>query len=234
MDDTARMDHPPTNQAAIAVEPVKIPVSAIPQSLTVKGKAQEAWKWNDNLGENYLITSYIAPYDDKKKNQYGEEGQTAELSAVHYAKKGDQYVQVWVMNDAEKACPFDITCEFIPGSTTVTDLDKNGIAEIKVQYTIACRSDVSPATMKLLMHENGVPYTLRGNRWLPYSPEFKFTVTEKNVNLDDYPPLKDEGEEMLRSFGRYENEKDFAAAAPVFLTFARNEWLKFVMEKMGD
>lgn len=232
MDDTARMDNPPTNAATVSIAPIKITVSDIPATIKVKGSVQEAWKWNDNLGENILITSFVAPHDEKSKD--GEEGQSAEIHAFHYAKKDGDYTQVWMMNDAVKLCPVDITCDFIPGSVTVTDLDKDGIAEIKVQYSVACRGDVSPATMKLIMYENGIKYALRGNMWIPYSPDLKYSVTEKDVNMESSPKLKEESDEMLRSFGRYESEKEFANAPPEFLTFARNEWLKYNKEKMGE
>ena len=216
----------------LSITPVKMAIAEIPASITIKGKALEAWKWNDKLGENILITSADAPHDEKDKN--GEVAQSAEIHAYHYAKKDGDYEQVWFINDAVTSCPVDITCEFIPGSATVTDLDKNGIAEIKVQYSMACRGDVSPATMKLVLYENGVKYTLKGNRWLTYSPDFKYTVTEKDVNLESSPKLKDEMEEMLRTFGRYESEKEFVTAPPEFLPFARSEWLKYSKESIGE
>ncbi len=234
MDDTARMDNPPTNPPAVAIQPAIIPVSDIPVSIKVKGKIQAAWKWNDNRGENILITSHVEPYDDKRKNEYGEEGQTAELHATLFLKKGEAYENIWMLNDEEKACPFDITCAFIPNSTTITDIDKDGFAEVKLQYSLACRSDVSPATMKIMLYENGEKYSLTGLMWLPYSPDFKYEVTEKDVNLENTPRLKDESAEMLRTFGRYQSEKDFAKAPPEFLTFARSEWLKYSKEKMGE
>ncbi|MFZ1263871.1 MAG: hypothetical protein WAT34_10225 [Chitinophagaceae bacterium] len=235
MDDTARMDNPvaPT-PPIVPIVPEKITVADIPSGINVKGKVLEVWRWNDNLGENILITSYVTPYADKGKNEYGEEGQTAELHAFQYARKEGDYLPIWVLNDSEKSCPFDITCDFIKGSTTITDLDKDGIAETKVQYSVACRSDVSPATMKLIMCENGITYALRGSMWLRYSPEVKFMVTEKDVNLESTPKLKDEMEELLRTFGRYENEKEFADAPSQFLPFARSEWLKYVKEKIGE
>jgi hypothetical protein len=231
MDDTARMDNPPNSSTPVSIAPVKIATSEIPATIKVKGTVQEVWKWTDNLGENILITSSVAPHEEKSKD--GEEGQSAEIHAFHYAKKDGDYTQVWMMNDAEKLCPVDITCDFIPGSATVTDLDKDGIAEIKVQYSVACRGDVSPATMKLIMYENGVKYALRGNMWIQYGPDLKYTVTEKDVNLETAPIIKDQ-DELLRTFGRYENEKEFADAPPEFLTFARSEWLKYNKEKLGE
>jgi hypothetical protein len=218
----------------INIQPVKIAVTDLPKDLKFKGNVQEAWQWKDKLGDNILIASYVAPYNDKQKSEYSEEGQTAELHTFHYLRKDSGYKILWKISDAEKACPFDITCGFIDGSTTITDLNSNGIAETKVQYVIVCRSDVSPAYMKLIIHEDTVKYSLRGSMWLKYGPDFKFEITENDANLEKLPKPKDGAEEMMRSFGRYENEKDFAAAPPEFLTYARKEWLKYVKEKMGE
>jgi hypothetical protein len=125
MDDTARVNDP---AYVVNISVTKLALTDIPASIKIKGQVQEALKWQDNLGENIFITSYVLPYDDKQKSEYGEEGQTAELHAVHYAKKEAGYVQVWAINEEERSCPFDLTCNFVPGSTTVTDLDRDGIA----------------------------------------------------------------------------------------------------------
>ncbi len=231
IDDTARMENPVTT---VTIAPVKISATDIPAAIKVNGKVQEAWTWTDNLGENILITSYVGPYDDKRKNEFGEEGQTAELHAALFLKKVEQYDNKWMLNDEERACPFDITCGFIPNSTTITDIDKDGFAEVKLQYTVACRSDVSPAAMKIILYENGEKYSLNGLMWLPYSPDLKYDVTEKDVNLESATKLKEESAEMLRTFGRYQSEKEFATAPPEFLAFARSEWLKYNKEKMGE
>jgi hypothetical protein len=231
MDDTSSKNNPDNKEVpAVAFEPVKITSAQLPSTIRIEGKLNEAWQWTDKMGENILVVSQVAPHDDKQKNKYGEEGQTATLHAVHYKKENDKYEFVWGLNDEEKACPFDITCTFIPGSTSVTDLNKNGYAEIKLQYRMACRSDVSPASMKLMIRENGMDYGLTGNSWIAYSPDLKFDVNENNVNLELTPKLKDEMAEILRRMGRYESEQQFKNAPPEFLTYARSEWLKFVKE----
>lgn len=235
MDDTARMQTAPVSSPDpnfMVVE--KTDIGTLPASLRLTGIAKEAWKWNDSLGENMLVLSELAPYADKRKNENDEEGQTAEIHASHYIKKRETYENVWMLNDEVKACPFDITCQFIPGSATITDLDKDGYAEIKVQYMTACRSDVSPARMNLVIRENGNYYELRGNSWIAYSPDLKFDINESNENLEGTPRLKDEMEEMNRRMGRYESERQFTSAPPEFLVYAKKEWVKYVKEKMGE
>ena len=231
--DTAVLRGETNTTATISIQPVKLTTATLPPGIRFKGKLYEAWQWTDKLGENLLVTSVVEPYNDKEKDEDGESGQSAELHAFHFIKKDTSYKLLWKIIDAVKICPFDITCGFIKDATTVTDLNNNGIAETTVQYSLACRSDVSPAYMKLIMHEDTVKYSLRGAMWLKSSPEDSFTVTESTVNLEKLPKKKDEYEQAVQGFGRYENEKEFAAAPPAFLTYARSQWMKHVKEKMG-
>jgi hypothetical protein len=60
-----------------------------------------------------------------------------------------------------------VTAAFHDAAFAVTDLDHDGLAEITFGYELACRSDVSPATYKLLVIENGAKYILRGQTRIP-------------------------------------------------------------------
>lgn len=220
-----------TDPPAKKIEPVKGTAADLPATLRLKGAVQEIWKWTDNSGENLLITTAVAPYNDKQVvEQYGEAGQSAELYAFHYIKRPDgQYEQLWMLTDAEKGCPFDLTCGFVKDAVSITDLDADGIAETTVLYKLACRSDVSPAAMKLIMHEGSVKYALRGIMWYGM-PDAEFSVTEADANLETLPGYKGTDDEYMKTFGRYESEKDFAAAPPQFLSHARQQWIRFVKE----
>lgn len=223
------------NQAVVEnIVPAKMAATDIPAECKITGNLNEAWQWKDKLGDNLLITSVVPAYYEKKKRADVEESQAAALYAVHYIKKGDKYEPAWNMDDAEKGCEFDITTEFLNGATTITDLDHNGIAETKLQYALACRSDVSPAYMKLVMYEGDKKYTLKGLRWIKTSPDEEFKVTENTVNLEKIPRQKDDFDQWLLSCGRYETEKDFVSAPPEFLPYARTEWLKYAKETMGE
>lgn len=209
---------------------VSVTTADLPPSIKVSGKLIEAWQWTDKSGENILITSFVEPYDDKEKNEYDEEGKTSILYAVHYVKKEDNYELLWKNEDVEKSCPFDMTCEYLKGSTTITDLDNNGVAETTIQYKLACRSDVSPAEMKLIMHEGTVSYSLKGICWVKVYEKDRFAITEKDVNLETLPGYKKTEDEYLKTFGRYQSEKGFDGAPPEFLDHARRQWIKFAVE----
>lgn len=227
MDDTARRDSLPLQLPK--VEPVKGTAADIPAAIKLKGNVQEVWKWDDDLGENLLITTLITPFSVKAKDPSGDNEQSAELYAFHYIKKDGEFKQIWMITDAEKECSFDITCAFIKNAVVVTDLDADGIAETTLQYKLACRSDVSPAFMKLIMHEGETKYTLRGLMWYG-SPGEKFEVTENNADLETLPGYHKTEDEYYKTFGRYESEKEFATAPPEFLKHARQQWIKFAKE----
>lgn len=134
--------------------PIQLPVG-----ITYKGHVVNAFSWHDTLGDNLLIETETG--DFKSKNAT-DDSRDAELYAYHYILTKDTFQLISKVADYVHECEFDITCKFIKGATSVTDLDGNGISEIWVMYKTACRSDVSPATMKIVMYENKTKYSIRG------------------------------------------------------------------------
>lgn len=65
---------------------------------------------------------------------------------------------------------------FLDGATEVTDLDADGFGELTFAYSLACRSDMSPARLKLLMLENGEKFILRGTTNVPGVGGGQYTV----------------------------------------------------------
>lgn len=212
------------------IESVRGSKSDIPENLKLKGTVQEVWKWNDMLGENLLITTLVSPYRDNKVNEFGETGNTSTLFAFLYAKKGEEpFKQIWMLTDGVTSCPFDITCAFINNAIKITDLDNDGTAEITVQYKLACRSDVSPSNMKLIIHEGVDKFALRGLMWYGM-PDESFEIKEDNANLETLPGYKKGSDDYLKEMGRYESENEFTNAPVAFLHHARKQWVQFVKE----
>lgn len=215
----------------VQVRPVQVSINQIPRSLKFRGEAYEAWKWTDRLGENLLVLSTVAPYADNDPAER-EPAETAELHAFNFIKKDTVYKLLWKLGDAEKKCRFDLSTGFIKDAVTITDLDSNGIAETTIIYRLACRSDVSPSAMKLIMHQDTIKYALRGLMWLPPSREETFGIKEDSANMELMPKKDDEFDSYKQRIGRYEDEKGFIGAPPVFLSHARSQWVKFVKESM--
>lgn len=213
---------------------VQLKENALPAGIKIRGKIEEVWQWKDKLGDNILVTSVLGPYKTKSET-VDMETNNIELFAAHYIKTDSGYKARWRLNDFLKDCELDFACNFLTGALTITDLDKDGVAETKLQYKMACHGDVSPSYMKLIMHEDSTKYALRGSMWIKGgSSDTICHVTEKNVNLEKLPVRKDDFEQYEQSMGRYETEKDFAKAPPAFIVFARREWLKYAVEKFDE
>lgn len=222
------------NHTATINQPQVLSKTELPASIKFKGVFHEGFSWSDKLGENILFTSLVPVYtSDAKRSDDGEAERSAELYAFHFIKKDTAWKLLWKLTDAEKDCLFDVTCSFLDQSTTITDLDHNGIAETKIQYKLACRSDVSPAYMKLVMHEDSTKYILRGSMWIKASDTDQFFVTEKDADLEKLPKKNDEYEQLLQTFGRYETEREFSTAPPAFLEYARKQWMQFAVETIN-
>lgn len=226
-----------TNDTLAVADPLarfnirRLNAGELPTTIKFKGDLYQAWQWQDSLGDNLLITSQATATYSTKPGE--EEGAAATLHAFHYLNKPEGYTLLWQLHDGVEACPVDLSCQYID-SVQITDLDGNGIAETGLLYKTACRGDVSPAYMKLIMHEDNRKYALRGNMWVKLNPADSFTVTPATVNLETMPKAGSEYDRLLQSDGRYENEKDFKNAPPAFLAFAREWWLKKAIETFGN
>jgi hypothetical protein len=126
-----------------------------------KGKVVKSLSWTDKNGAHILVLTEVAPFlSQKRKN--GDDYYDAELYAYLYIKKGGTYQLSWKVTDFIRQCFFDITTTFQTNALAITDLDGNGTAETWLVYRLACRSDVSPSTMKLIMYEGDRKYAIRG------------------------------------------------------------------------
>ena len=207
----------------------RISQNELPNSISFKGNLVAAFSWNDDLGKSIVVFSSVPEYSSPKR-EMNEDEISAELHVARYLNENNNARRTWKWEGGVLNCPFDIVSKFITGSITITDLDKDGTAELCFQAMESCRSDVSPSGKKLLLVENDQIYTLKGLMWLAQTPDHKMEIDENNVNLENQPKRKEEWEEYSFREGRYESEKEFANAPPIFLQYARSQWLKFVKE----
>lgn len=174
----------------------------LPSGIKYDGKIVASAKWTDKNGDNYIIVT-----EGEEKNQNGDE-RMKEMFGYQFIVKGDDSKQLWKINDFIKDCPVDITLEYMPKSLSVTDLDKNGIAETTFLYRMSCKGDVSEDDMKLMMHEGETKLAIRGSM-----------------------KLKMAGETYG---GEMKVDKSFDSAPKEFLSYAKEQWNKYQTEKIGE
>jgi len=224
---------PVDSTATITVKDPSIPVSLsqseIPSYISFNGSFYSAYKWVDKTGQNLLVLSTNSLSADNK--EIGETENTMELFARLFNLSGSKPAVVWDLYDAQKKCIFDITCEFI--NCNVTDLDNDSLKEVLVMYKLCCRSDVSPATMKLIMREGKTKYALRG-KMVFIIPDIPDTLFADTREIDLTKISKQEMEKtMFRDWGCYENANDFKNA-PLFLDYAKQFWRDHSIENARD
>jgi hypothetical protein len=192
---------------------------ALPREIIrYEGEVVAGARWLDKKGENLLLLcetgAFNSPVSPKsKKNPYGEWGMAAEVHGYHYVKIKGQYRLLWKLYDLVEICPYDLDATFLPNSLTITDLDGSRIAESTFLYKKGCRSDLSPAQLKLIMHEGKAKYALRGETMVPgINPEGKLGKIGGQKSIDP----------------------GFQRAPKVFLDYALRQWDAFVEEKFGS
>ena len=127
--------------------------------------------------------------------------------------KNNEARQTWKVYDYISECPVDIVANFVKNTLQITDLNKNGIAEVWVMYRSSCRSDVSPADMKIIMYEGQQKYAMRGTARI-------FQGTD------------DKGKKYFDG-GKYKYDQAFASK-PEFLKFAKELWNKNILENSDE
>ena len=159
---------------------IRLDSSSLPKQIKYIGHIINAVKWTDNNGAHYVITTETGKIESKTKEDEGLFD--AFLYAYHYIVENGSTKLVWKIYDFNKECGLDLDFYFNPKMFAVTDLDKNGIAEVWIMYKNSCHGDVSPVPTKIIMYEGTKKYVLRGESRVKVSQS---TYVGGNFTLDN-------------------------------------------------
>lgn len=137
-------------------------VADLPAKLAPRGKTvARVVTFADKNGANYVVFSSTTT--DTTTPGDGTPASKTWLYVDHWAvAKGKAPRALLPARDVLDCYMGSPLAKFVDKAFTVTDLDGDGLAEITYGYQLACRSDVSAATYKLLLAENGKKHILRG------------------------------------------------------------------------
>lgn len=179
----------------------EIPAGELPGGLDYDGNLIAARRWKDQMGDNVLLLTLADPIAGPC-NPETNCGVNQDMYGYHYLVGGGAgHTLVWRTNDFIRDCELDMEFAVRPDPVSVTDLDGDGIAESTYMYMMACRGDVSPGTLKLIMHEGAAKYAVRG-------------FAELNAG-----PMHVPSEMTL--------DRAFDQAPPAFRTFAIGHWRRY-------
>jgi hypothetical protein len=157
-------------------------------------------RWRDQLGDNVFLLTRSG------RESCADDicGTTVTMNGYHYLLSGGSSTLLWRTTDQVETCELDLTLDPHPRAVSVTDLDADGTAETTYVYAMACRGDVSPLDMKLIMHEGAAKFAIRGS-------------TRMSARM--LPP------DGLA--GGMEVDAAFSQAPPEFRAFAVSHWNQF-------
>jgi len=136
----------------------KLDKNSVLKNIQYNGNIVQVVRWTDNTGDNIVILTAT----DKTASKGPVGGSDAALYAYHYLVSGDSIKQTWKVYDYVEDCDVDIDLYFVDKTFAVTDLNKDGKAEVWIMYKNSCRGDVSPASMKIIMYQDNKKFAVRG------------------------------------------------------------------------
>lgn len=142
--------------------------NAVPKNVQYNGNIVQAVRWTDSTGDNIVILTAT----DKTPSKGPAGGRDAALYAYHYLVSGDSIKQTWKVYDYVEDCDVDMDLYFVDNAFAVTDLNKDGKAEVWVMYKNSCRGDVSPAPMKIIMYQDNKKFAVRGTNKVQHSANY--------------------------------------------------------------
>lgn len=145
----------------------------------------------DGQGEHVLQLTRdekVSPSNpDSGRNEY------IRLKATYFTKVGRGWIQDWTVMDYVDCPGMDIDGDFFYRAITVTDLNRDGLAEVTLPYHLFCGTGVDPHSLKVIMREGVLKYAVRGEsiireRGMP--PMGGGRTFDKSLDSPDLVPYK--------------------------------------------
>jgi hypothetical protein len=146
----------------------KLDSQSIPAGVHYTGKIVQAVRWTDSLGDNVVV---LTTATQRSKNAADDGYSDGVLSAFHYLVSPGSARLTWKVHDEVRECPVDMFLYFIKKTFAVTDLNKDGKAEVWMMYRVSCQGDVSPVPTKIIMYQENKKFAVRGTSRVKLSPK---------------------------------------------------------------
>jgi hypothetical protein len=185
----------------------KLDKNSIPKTIQYTGNIFQAVRWTDNTGDNIVIMAVTDK--TQSKNAHDDGYSDGALYAYHYLVSGDSIKLTWRVYDYVKECPVDMYLNFIDKTFAMTDLNKDGNAEVWIMYKVSCQGDVSPIPMKIIIYEDNKKFAVRG-------------TSRVKVSATDYMG------------GEYSFDEAFKNASAEFRKYAEKLWKQHKTETWGQ
>ncbi|NHZ87778.1 hypothetical protein F2P45_01835 [Massilia sp. CCM 8733] len=133
----------------------------VSERIEVKGALVVGRRIVDRAGEHLLVVSLLAGPSSAPRATPGAT-ERVDLFAALYTRKDASWPQAWIIQDKVDCPGLDSSAQFFSEHITVTDLDKNGIAEVTVPYKMSCGGGIDANTLKVILRQGAQKLALRG------------------------------------------------------------------------
>ena len=146
----------------------------------------DARQVTDAGGRHMLILTRTAGPSREQPDPAREE--RVDLRATYYDETPSGWAEAWTIRDAVDCPQLDLEGKFLPKGVTITDLDRNGVAEVTVAYSMFCGGGVDPAALKVILRQGDMKLALRGETEI----QLEGTTREGGGNTPDKALLRPE------------------------------------------
>ncbi|MDM5182041.1 hypothetical protein PO883_33240 [Massilia sp. DJPM01] len=162
------------------------------ERIPLRGTLVKAARIVDRAGEHLLVVTSRSGPSTAPTATPGALERFA-LFAALYTHKDKAWAQTWIIQDHVDCPGLDSSADFFPEYITVTDLDKNGMAEVTVPYKMSCGGGVDANELKVILRQGEQKLALRGTTLrntrvsAPYGGEMTF---DKALSLKENAVFK--------------------------------------------
>ncbi|MFB9242983.1 hypothetical protein IV454_20075 [Massilia antarctica] len=153
---------PQAADAAGALQTIPVaPGFLASERIPLRGTLVKAARLVDGAGEHLLVVTLRSGPSTAPTATPGAV-ERFELFAVLYTHKDKAWPQTWIIQDHVDCPGLDSSAAFFPEHITITDLDKNGMAEVTVPYKMSCGGGVDANELKVILRQGERKLALRG------------------------------------------------------------------------
>lgn len=128
------------------------------------GTLVEARQVQDVKGRHVLVlTRTVGPSREQPAAREGR----IDLRVTYYDEQPSGWQEAWAIKDFVDCPDLDMMGRFLTKGLSVTDLDRNGVAEVTVPYMTFCGGGVDPGVLKIILRQGGTKLALRGENEIP-------------------------------------------------------------------
>lgn len=149
----------------------RVEVASLPQEIRALDHITLALRWTDSVGDNVVVTTQqtFLPSDDKDmgdgRSLHRDFSKlTSPPFVYHFLLRNDSALMWRKVDGSGVGCAVKAKGNRVKSSMVVTDLDRDGVAEVWFIIKAYCQEDREPNEMKMIMHTGNQRYVVSGTR----------------------------------------------------------------------